>query len=62
MDERSAEQDYYRVSAYYSSLDMVATELKSRFEKNDQDVLCALGDVVLRTYPKQKSYKIISED
>ena len=34
-----SEQDYYRVSAYYSSLDMVTTELKSRFDKNDQDVL-----------------------
>ena len=45
------EQDFYRVSVYYSSLDMVNTslhtELKSRFDKNDQDVLCALGDVVL---------------
>ena len=31
----------------YSRLDMMTTRLKSRFDKNDQDVLCALGDVVL---------------
>ena len=42
-DQQSShtEQDYYRVSAYFSSLDMVTTELKSGFNKNDQDVLVA---------------------
>ena len=61
-DQQSShtEQDYYRVSAYFSSLDMVTTELKSRFDKNDQDVLCALGDVVLNRSPDKNSYKIVS--
>ena len=39
---------------------MVTTELKSRFDKNDQDIICALGDLVLKTSSDKNSFKIIS--
>ena len=36
------------------------TELKTRFDRNDQDVLRALGDVVLNRSLDKNSYKIFS--
>ena len=33
---------------YFQSLDQVVAELESRFTGNDQDILCALGDVSCR--------------
>jgi hypothetical protein len=43
--------EHHRISTYYASLDIVLTEMKSRFERNDQEVLCALGDIVLIEHP-----------
>ena len=39
---------------------MVTNQLTLRFNKNDLDVLCALGDVVLKKYSEKNSYKIVS--
>ena len=55
------EKDHYRVTGYYQSMDLVIAELNSRFDKNEQDVLCALGDVVLSKSPGKTSYNIVSE-
>jgi hypothetical protein len=49
-------QDHHRVNTYFRSLDQVVAELDSRFTGNDQDVLCALGDVVLGNQPAQQSF------
>jgi hypothetical protein len=57
------DKEYYRVSAYYPSLDKVLAEMKSRFDSNDQNILCALGDVVLNLKPASdiENVQIVSE-
>ena len=42
---------HHQINTYYNSLDKLLAELVSRFESNDQDVLCALGAVVLEEAP-----------
>lgn len=53
-------KDHHRVSTYYLGLDKVLSEMKSRFDGNDQDVLCGLGDIVLNTKPSDESYELIA--
>jgi len=53
-------KDYYRINTYYRSLDKVICEIKSRFDGNDQDILCALGEIVLSDAPSQESFHTIS--
>ena len=45
----SKPEDYHRVNTFYTSLDKVLAEIETRFSGNDQDVLCALGDITLST-------------
>ncbi|XP_068756927.1 zinc finger MYM-type protein 1-like [Montipora capricornis] len=45
---QQTEKDYFRITVYYTSIDKVVSELQSRFEDNDQEVLCALGEIVFR--------------
>ena len=51
---------HYRVNTYLPSLDKIVSELKSRFEETQQEVLCALGDIVMRTNVTDASFQIIS--
>ena len=37
---------HHRVNTYFVALDIVIGEIKERFTVDDQDILCALGDVV----------------
>ena len=46
-------QEHHRINTYYASLNIVLTEMKSGFQGNDQDILCALADVVLNEHPSQ---------
>ena len=39
-------KDHFSITVYYTSIDKVVSELQSRFEGNDQEVLCALGEIV----------------
>ena len=48
---------YHRISTYYSSLDKVIVEMQSRFAGNDQEILCALGHVILHL---DASYEVVS--
>ena len=41
--------DQYRVNVYFISLDLVVSELESRFSENDLDLLCALSEVVMNS-------------
>ena len=59
--EMITERDYYRVNAFYQSIDMIVAELKSRFDSNDQDILCALGDIVLNRSTDKNSYSVVSD-
>ena len=47
----SQPEDYHRVKTFYTSLDDVLAEIEIRFSGNDQDALCALGDITLSDSP-----------
>ncbi|XP_078368944.1 zinc finger MYM-type protein 1-like isoform X2 [Oculina patagonica] len=51
----SKPEDYHRVNTFYTSLDKVLAEIETRFSGNDQDVLCALGDITLSDSPTSAS-------
>jgi hypothetical protein len=53
-------EEYHRVNTYYQSLDKVVGELKHRFESNDQDLLCALGEIVLEPSPLPESFDLVA--
>ena len=50
---------HHRINTYYNSLDKLLAELESRFESNDQDVLCALGGVVLGEARTHSDYELV---
>ena len=54
-------EDHYRVSIFYPSLSRVTAEMKSRFDTNDQDLLCGLGDILFHESPKAESYDLIAK-
>ena len=54
-------KNHHRINTFYRSLDYVIGEMKSRFSKNDQEILCALGDVVLSKTPSRNSYEHVAE-
>ena len=49
----SKPEDYHSVNTFFSTLDKVLAEIENQFSGNDQDVLCALGDVTLESFPCQ---------
>ena len=51
----SKPEDYHRVNTYYASLDKVLAEIETRFNDNDQDILCTLGDTTLNESPTSDS-------
>ena len=52
---------HYRVNTYFKSLDQVLAELETRFQGNGQDVLCALGAVVLSEKPSESDYALVGD-
>lgn len=38
-------ESHHRINTYYASMDKVLSELELRFSGNDQEILCALGDI-----------------
>ena len=47
---------HHRVNTtYFVALDIVIGEIKERFTVDDQDILCALGDVALSNKPSEDS-------
>ena len=53
-------EDYHRVNTFYTSLDKVLAEIETRFSGNDQDVLCALGDITLSDSPTSASFDLVA--
>jgi len=53
-------KSHYRVNVFYTALDKVLAELRSRFSGNDQDVLCGLGDLVMKADPSVDSFDLVS--
>ena len=53
-------KDHFRITVYYTSIDKVVSELQSRFEGNDQEVLCALGEIVFSHSPSINNIQTVS--
>ena len=53
-------EDHFRVTVYYTSIDEVVCELQSRFEGNDQEILCALGEIVFSCSPSHNNIQNVS--
>ena len=53
-------KDHFRITVYYTSIDKVVSELQSRFEGNDQEVLCALGEIVFSRSPSINNIQTVS--
>ncbi|XP_015750834.1 PREDICTED: uncharacterized protein LOC107330786 [Acropora digitifera] len=53
-------KDHFRTTVYYTSIDKVVSELQSRFEGNDQEVLCALGEIVFSRSPSIDNIQTVS--
>ena len=49
-----------RVTTYYPTFDKVLLELKSRFQNKDQEILCALAEVVTKMNASSKSLALVS--
>ena len=56
----SKPEDFHRVNTYFTSLDKVLAEIEVWFGGNDQDVLCALGDITLSDSPAISSLNLVS--
>ena len=48
-------EDHYRVTCYYTSIDKVVAEIRSRFDGHDQEVLSGLADIVFNHSPANAS-------
>jgi hypothetical protein len=53
-------ESHYRVTTYYPTFDKVLLEMKSRFPSHDQDILCALAEVVSKTNTSTESLALVS--
>ena len=53
-------ESHYHINTYYASIDKVLSELKLRFSGNDQEILCALGNICNSEMP-DKSYSSIAK-
>ena len=53
-------KDHFRITVYYTSIDKVVSELQSRFDGNDQEVLCALGEIVFCRSPSINNIQTVS--
>ena len=57
----SKPEDHHRVSTFYTSLDnKVLAEIEIQLNRNDQDVLCALGDITLNDSPTSDSFDLVA--
>ena len=49
-------ESYHRINTYYASIDKVLSELELRFRGNDQEILCALGNICNSETPHKESF------
>ena len=57
---QQAAKDHFCITVYYTSINKVVSELQSRFEGNDQEVLCALGEIVFSRSPSINNIQTVS--
>ena len=56
----SKPENHHRVNTFYISLDKVLAEIEIRLNGNDQDVLCALGDITLNDSLTIDSFDLVA--
>ena len=54
-------ESYHRINTYYASIDKVLSELDLRFRGNDQEILCALGNICNSETPDKESFSRIAK-
>ena len=54
-------EDHYRVTCYYTSIDKVVAEIRSRLDGHDQEMLSALADIVFTRSPANASIELVSQ-
>ena len=54
-------ESHYRINIYYTAMDKIITELKSRFAENENVILCALDKLVFESNVDDDSFRIVSE-
>ena len=55
------QESHHRINTYYASIDKVLSELELRFSGNDQEILCALGNICNCETPDKESFSRIAK-
>ena len=54
-------ESHHRIKTYYASIDKVLSELELRFSGNDQEILCALGNICHSETPDKESFSRVAK-
>ena len=54
-------ESHHRINTYYASIDKVLSELELRFSGNDQEILCALGNICHSETPDKESFSRVAK-
>ena len=54
-------ESYHRINTYYASIDKALSELELRLRGNDQEILCALGNICNSETPDKESFSRIAK-
>ena len=54
-------ESQHRINTYYASFDKVLSELELRFSGNDQEILCAMGNICHGITPDKESFSPVSK-
>ena len=54
-------ESYHRIKTYHASIDKVLSELELRFSGNDQEILCALGNICHSETPDKESFSRVAK-
>ena len=51
----------HRINIYYASIEKVLSKLELRFSENDQEILCALGNICHSETPDKESFSRVAK-
>ena len=54
-------ESHHRINTCYASIDKVLSELELRFSRNDQEILCALGNICHSETPDKESFSRVAK-
>ena len=58
----SKPEDYHHVNTFFTSLEKILAEIENQFSGNDQDILCALGDIILSYSSTSHSFDLVAKE